>query len=243
MSKTCIIIPCYNEAARLECDVLLKFLETNEDIDFCFVNDGSLDKTVSVLNQMFRKLENRITIIDNRVNQGKAESVRCGMNKMSMTLSYDYVGFIDADLATPLEEVVRLIAALKKEKECIWVMGSRVQRMGVEIERKMLRHYMGRLFATIISVLFKLRTYDTQCGAKFFKTDFAKEIFRKPFFSKWLFDVELLLRTRRLRSDYNMIVKEIPLNVWIEKGDSKIRFSHFLKMPVELWRMYFRYKN
>lgn len=243
MTKTCIVIPCYNEAFRLECEMFLHFLELHENIDFCFVNDGSRDDTISVLGQMNQRAKNRILIVNNPVNQGKAEAVRSGINSLLKTSCYDSVGFIDADLATPLGEIVRLIAALEKNEECLWVMGSRVKMLGVEIERKMLRHYMGRLFATVVSILFHLHAYDTQCGAKVFKVHFAKEIFREPFFSKWLFDVELLLRTRRLRSDYNLIVKEIPLNVWIEKGDSKIRFSHLLKMPVELWRMYFRYKN
>ena len=101
---------------------------------------------------------------------------------------------------------------------------------------------MGRVFATIVSILFRLNAYDTQCGAKIFTVPVAREIFAQTFHSPWLFDVELLLRIRQRHPDYNVIVKEIPLDVWEEKGGSKIRFSHLLKMPFELCAIYRKYR-
>ena len=101
---------------------------------------------------------------------------------------------------------------------------------------------MGRLFATVIAVLFRLNAYDTQCGAKIFRCDMAELAFERPFLSKWLFDVEILLRIRNSYPDYNSVICEVPLNVWQEQGDSRIRFVHLWSMPVQLWKMYFRYK-
>lgn len=239
--KICIIVPCYNEANRLAVDVYLSFLKENPDMDICFVNDGSTDDTWRVLENMQSLFPDRILAVNKKPNQGKAEAVRSGIIQVSEKNTYEWVGFMDADLATPLPEVYRLARVLETEKNAVVVMGSRIKRMGVKVSRKPLRHYMGRIFATVVGLLFRLNAYDTQCGAKIFTTSVAREIFARPFHSPWLFDVELLLRIRQGHADYNVVVKEIPLDRWEEKGGSKIRFSHLLKMPFELYTIYRKY--
>lgn len=240
--RTCIIIPCFNEADRFKREQYLSFLQQVPDIDLCFVNDGSRDDTLRVLQDIQAMQPSRIKVVDYRENQGKAEAVRRGFLHMLEQGGYGALAFADADLATPLAEIWRLIMILEKEPEMLIVMGSRIERMGVTIERKLYRHFTGRIFAAVISVLFRLNAYDTQCGAKIFRADIARSVFEEPFLSKWLFDVEILLRVRNMRDDYNRIISEIPLDVWLEQGNSKIRFAHLLKMPCQLWRIYFRYK-
>ena len=120
-------------------------------------------------------------------------------------------------------------------------MGARLKRLGANVQRKAYRHYMGRVFATVVSLLFRMPVYDSQCGAKLFRVSLVPEVFRAPFSSRWLFDVEILLRVRRLYPDYERLVCEVPLRTWIEQGDSRIRFSHLLKMPYELFQIYCRY--
>lgn len=240
--KTCIVIPCYNEAKRLKVEEFSRFLATIPDIDLCFVNDGSSDGTLSLLEDFSCSAPERILVVDCAENGGKAEAVRQGMKQLIALDRYQWLGFADADLATPLEEMERL-ARLAGEEGSEMVMGARLKRMGANIERKLFRHYTGRVFATVVSVLFHLNAYDTQCGAKIFTAGLAESVFEKPFISRWLFDVEMLLRIKRQRPDYTRIIKEIPLNTWIEQGDSKIRFSHLLQMPVQLCKIYFNYKS
>ncbi|MEG0795349.1 MAG: glycosyltransferase [Odoribacter sp.] len=243
MSKrTCIIVPCYNEVERIKTEEYIRFLAQTTDIDFCFVNDGSSDQTSALLKTLCEDIEDRALFVDLSKNGGKAEAVRSGINYVLSFEKYDRVGFADADLATPLEEMKRLSDVLALDPTIVMVMGSRMKRMGVMIERKLFRHYMGRLFATVVAILFRFNAYDTQCGAKIFDRRIAESIFDRPFISKWLFDVELLLRIRNQRSDYNQIIQEIPLNIWLEQGGSKIRFSHLLKLPLELWTIYISYK-
>lgn len=218
------------------------FLKRGTDIDFCFVNDGSRDNTARMLSLFVREAGERLLFVDNPCNCGKAEAVRLGMERVLELNKYELVGFMDADLATPLSEIARLVRIFDADESAQVVIGSRIERMGVVIERKLFRHYSGRLFATAISVLFHLNAYDTQCGAKVFRSHIAGTIFKNAFISRWLFDVELLLRVRNGNPAYNLIVKEIPLNVWVEQGNSKIRFSHLLKMPWELCRIYRKYK-
>ncbi len=241
--RTCIIIPCYNEAKRFKAGEFLDFLEREPDIDFCCVNDGSTDGTEDILRHFCSQAPGRLHCVSYSGNKGKAEAVRTGVQHILALKQYRKVGFADADLATPLSEIKRLIQVFGLKRNACLVMGSRVRRMGVHIERRFFRHYIGRSFAVIIALLFRLRAYDTQCGAKILTADLAETVFDRPFLSRWLFDVEILLRIRNMRSDYDKIIQEIPLDVWLEQGKSKIRFSHFFKMPVQLWKMYFRYRG
>lgn len=243
IGRTCIVIPCYNEADRFKTQEYLTFLEKVPDIDFCFVNDGSKDNTVEVLENIRKELPDRVIVVDYSDNRGKAEAVRTGFQHVLAQGSYRAVAFADADLATPLKEMKRLIDIFGTEPGALVVMGSRIERMGVVINRKLYRHFTGRIFAGIIAVLFRLNAYDTQCGAKVFDSEIAKIVFQDPFISRWLFDVEMLLRIRNLRSDYNRIIYEVPLNIWLEQGNSKIRFSHLLKMPFQIGKIWFKYQK
>lgn len=242
-AKTCIVIPCYNEAERFKAGEYLAFLENVPDIDFCFVNDGSRDNTRDVLLQFCNQLPGRALMVDYADNRGKAEAVRSGFLYVLGLQRYQAIAFADADLATPLSEMQRLIGIFYQEAGERIVMGSRIERMGITIERRLYRHYTGRLFAAVISILFRLNAYDTQCGAKVFDAGIARIVFEKPFLSQWLFDVEMLLRVRNTRADYQRIIHEIPLECWYEQGNSKIRFAHILKMPWQLCRIYFEYKT
>lgn len=241
MEKICVIIPCYNEASRIRLDVFRDFLREQDYIDFCFVNDGSRDNTSEVLRYAVERCPERFLLVDNPDNRGKAEAVRSGMLHVASLGRYDLIGFLDADLATPLEDIHLLVEVMRRQPSVMMTMGARLKRLGANVQRKAYRHYMGRVFATVVSLLFRMPVYDSQCGAKLFRVSLVPKVFRAPFSSRWLFDVEILLRVRRLYPDYERLVCEVPLRTWIEQGDSRIRFSHLLKMPYELFQIYCRY--
>jgi hypothetical protein len=92
--------------------------------------------------------------------------------------------------------------------------------------------------------MLKLRFYDTQCGAKLLKSNIITDIFDEPFISPWLFDVEIvfrILQNKKLNNPANLIYEQ-PLNRWEEKGESKIKFKDLLKIPVELFKIWKKYK-
>lgn len=240
--KLVIIIPCYNEEKRLPLEEFRLFFEKNEQFHFLFVNDGSLDKTLDVLNNLKSDFPNQVKVLNLQQNVGKAEAIRQGM-LVSTKLDYTYSAYFDADLATPLEEIPRLLSYTQQHPTPYLVMGSRIKLLGsTDIKRKLSRHYIGRVFATVVSNMLRLPIYDTQCGAKLVKKEVVVVLFEKPFISKWLFDVELLFRLIKNYEDSSTRIIEVPLKKWEDIAGSKIAFGYFLKAPLDLVRIYFRYK-
>lgn len=232
MQETCIVVPCYNEGYRISQPTYLKFL-TGTSYSICFVNDGSKDNTLEIVNSIKAEMPDKVIVIDLPQNSGKAEAVRQGVLAALSMEKFEYIGYLDADLATPLEEIKFLLSHYTEQIEV--VIGSRVKRLGSDIRRYAFRHYLGRIFATMASVTLKMEVYDSQCGAKLFRKGTAEELFSKPFVSKWFFDLELLYRFKHLNSEeFNQKVLEVPLRTWHEKGNTRIKPMEFITAPLEL---------
>jgi dolichyl-phosphate beta-glucosyltransferase len=238
-----IVIPCFNEADRLDQAEFLKFTTNNPDISFAFVNDGSLDDTAGLITAMARKAGPRMQFLDLQTNAGKAEAVRAGILKVVAEGSPSHVGYWDADLATPLSAIHDLIRETNPARQ--FVCGSRIRRMGANIERRWFRHYFGRVFATAASNLLNLPFYDTQCGAKIIEKNLAAEIFKRPFISPWLFDLELIARIIEAlgRPAAYRTIYEVPLTEWKDVGDSKIKTAYLPRIPYELFRIRKAYRH
>jgi len=237
VSKIIITVPCYNEASRLDAESFLTYLKKWPAHHFIFVDDGSTDQTWSVLERMQRRQPTQIQLLKLESNQGKAEAVRRGLLS-SLQNSADVIGFWDADLATPLSEIEPMLACFSRAQVEI-VMGSRVKLLGRVIERRALRHYLGRCFATVTSMVLNLAVYDTQCGAKLFKvTKGLPQTLQEPFSSRWIFDVELLARFQSLHKDAGERIYEFPLNVWRDVAGSKLKVRDFFTAIFELFQIY-----
>ncbi len=240
-TKLGVVVPCYNEEKRLPTAVFDSFAKTHPAHSFLFVNDGSKDKTADVLKELVRRNTN-IDILDLPKNVGKAEGVRLG-TLLATKFNPDYVGFLDADLATPLEELSGFIKIAEEKKPDI-VMGLRLKRLGANIERKASRHYLGRVFATAASNLLGVGVYDTQCGAKIFKNELVSELFGEKFVSRWFFDIEILKRYIKKFGAQRALthIHEHPLQTWIDVGGSKLKPKDFIKAPLELLKIARHYK-
>lgn len=243
MQKTCIIIPCYNEALRLPVNDFISFSKKNEHIYFCFVNDGSNDNTQQVLDDLVKE-NNRMMVYQMPENGGKAEAIRQGVHAVQKWFDFDKIGYFDADLATPLSGIQHLEQEMDRYPGCFMAFGSRVKRMGTLIERSIFRHYFGRVFSTTSSIILALPVYDTQCGAKLFKASITADLFKEKFISRWLFDIELFARLINAfgYEKVNKSVIEVPLREWVERGKSKLKINYILKVPFELLRIHFRYR-
>lgn len=245
-SRTIIVVPCYNESQRLDGDAFVAFAEKNEGISFLFVNDGSRDNTLEVLNALSQR-HPRLLVLDLEQNGGKAEAVRRGMMHAATELQADFIGFWDADLATPLSEIPRFIHIAAGYDYKV-VTGLRLLRLGAGVRRKKLRHYLGRCFATAASVMLGLPVYDTQCGAKLYRTEVVTALFSEKFITRWLFDVEILARyiVAYGRTAATNEIYEHPVFAWEEVGGSRLKFHDFFKAPMEMLkikRKYLKRKN
>ena len=240
--RICIVIPCYNEEKRFNIPVLINFIKLN-DINFCLINDGSTDSTINLLNTVKHEADSKVEIIDLKSNVGKAEAIRIAFRAILSRDKYDFIGYFDADLSAPLEEIYNLIQPFKTKDYC-FTFGSRVKLIGKEIKRKAYRHYLGRVFATAVSYILKMPVYDTQCGAKIFNVKTIDEIFEEKFVSRWFFDVEIFLRYIRKYSLDNIMkaILEVPLNKWEDKGGSRLKLWDFFKVPVELFKIKMKYR-
>lgn len=240
-----IVVPCYNEGARLDPSPFLGFLTENPGCRLCFVNDGSTDDTSERIAEIAGQAPDRVTALDLPANGGKAEAVRAGINAILTKGGADYVGYWDADLATPLAELPAFLAAALEAPCRLFICGSRVCRMGADVRRHWYRHYFGRVFATAASIVLHLPIYDTQCGAKLIHADIAEPLFREPFMSRWLFDVELIARliAELGYAQTAEALYELPLSRWEDKGNSKVKLSYLPRVPWELWRIARRYRG
>ncbi len=241
--NSCIIIPCYNEENGLPLQEYCNFMEVNPKVVLCFVNDGSTDKTQEILEKLENKFQKQVAIISCIKNLGKAEAVRRGVLYCNNTYDYTYIGYLDADLSTSIQEYGILSTYLNDDLH--FVFGSRIMKLGSIIIRNHYRFLIGRIIATIISNMLKLKVYDTQCGCKVFTKDLSIQLFENPFISKWLFDVEIFYRMIDLYGRDQMLNKtiEVPLKKWVDKGDSKIKTTYFFKLWLDLYKIKKKYRT
>jgi glycosyltransferase involved in cell wall biosynthesis len=242
-----IVVPCYNEEHRLPVARFHDFIRHgHEGINFLLVNDGSTDGTERVIGELAAAHPDRVRAHSLAANSGKAEAVRQGL-VLALQDAPLAVGFWDADLATPLDEIPTFLEAMAAHPEVEMVIGARVALLGRDIQRKRLRHYIGRGFATIASIYLGVGVYDTQCGAKLFRTTpMLHRILDQPFGARWLFDVELIVRFLkgyRRQGDHapQRRIIEQPLRRWADVKGSKVKATDFPKALGELFSIMWRY--
>lgn len=241
-----VVVPCFNEA-DLDANAFVSFHRDHPDVAFLFVNDGSTDGTEGVLKKLCAEYPQTASFLSLPKNVGKAEAVRIGMND-ALDRNNAVVGYWDADLAIPLEDMPGFLQAFENPRIEI-VTGARVKLFQVTIDRQLGRHILARGLATLVEMFFHLSMYETQCGAKLFRnTPYLKESLKTPFTSRWLFDIELLVRIRHFRKQMDGrsaegTVHEYPLSRCIDKKKSTIRITDCIKMPLELMRIRGRWRT
>ena len=246
MSDVIIVVPCYNEAGRLKLDVFAEFLDTHGDTGFIFVDDGSTDATGRILREFASDWSERCGVWVLPENAGKAEAVRQGVGR-AFERKAACVGYWDADLSTPLSEIAPMRELFEGRPQLEMVFGSRVQLLGREIRRNPVRHYLGRVFATVISLMLGVPVYDTQCGAKLFRASpLVRDLFAEPFVARWVFDVEIIARLiagsgSEGRSRARALIAEYPLRSWQDVAGSKLHPQDFLHAAGDAVRIYRRY--
>src|SRR5208283_4643513 len=193
-----IVIPAYNESARIE-RTLQRVMACVDgqgwDAEVLVVDDGSKDATVEIVRRWMER-DPRLHLVQNDGNRGKGYSVRNGL----LQASGEVVMFTDADLSAPMEEAEGLLAAISEGADV--AIGSRwMDRTRQTIHQPLYRRFFGRCFNRLTRAVMGLPYKDTQCGFKAFKRPAAQVIFRLQRIERWGFDPEILFIARKLGYD------------------------------------------
>ncbi len=233
---TTLVVPCYNEERRLRLSAFDDYLRANPNARVLFVNDGSRDETLSLLCRFCDTHRKSCVVGDLPQNQGKGEAVRQGL-LAAIDRGARMVGYWDADLAAPLRQAPLMGEILHRDPETHIVIGIRLPLLGRRVRRQRLRGLLGAASALLTRRLARIPTRDTQCGAKMFRvTDELRRSLAQPFQSRWLFDVELLLRLRDEHHGLESVAYEYPLESWTEQPGSKVGAMSYARALRELVR-------
>ena len=230
MNSYSIVIPAYNESKRLRTtlDRVLAYIDSQKlDAELIVVNDGSTDDTADIA-RSYAQLYEAIRLIENPGNRGKGFSVRHGVLEARGSI----ILFTDADLSSPIEEMSKLVEAIKHGADI--AIGSRWVRSELQTQRQSIsRQVMGRAFNYLLRMLLQLNFKDTQCGFKAFRRTAARAIFPLQRIEGWGFDPELLFLARR----GGFRVVEVPV-VWGHDEGTRIHpLADGSKMIMEMLRI------
>jgi dolichyl-phosphate beta-glucosyltransferase len=211
-----VVIPAYNESRRIASTLERCFAYTppaGHALRVTVCDDGSTDDTCAVVEGMTARFPD-LRLLKVGSNKGKGAAVRLGM-----THALPDSGLLllsDADLASPIEEVERLLPHMDHAAVAI---GSRaLDRSLIQVHQPLHREFMGIVYNRLVQALLLPGLYDTQCGFKLFRAAVAKEIFSASIVDGFSYDVEVL----RLATARGYIVEEVPVH-WFHVEDSKVR--------------------
>ena len=208
-----IVIPAYNEAARIAGaleSVLGCVRSRGWFAEVVVVNDGSRDQTADIVRE-FAAGAPEVRLLENPGNCGKGYSVRHGL----LESFGEIVMFTDADLSAPIEEADKLLAALKDHDVAI---GSRAMDRGlIEVHQSPFREFAGIIFNTIVRLTLRLPFVDTQCGFKAFRRAPSRIIFAQQTIERFGFDPEILYLARH----HGLSTIEVPVR-WSHSPATKV---------------------
>ena len=212
-----MVVPAYNEERRLPRsiqDIRSFFQKLDVNFELLIIVEKSSDRTVE-LAQKAAEGEPRIQVIDNLVHRGKGFAVKSGMLKAQGEIVF----FMDADLSTPLSEIISFLSYLAANPKTEVLIGSRSEAKSQVLKRQSwVRQTMGRIFNKFVQFFGIRGIVDTQCGFKAFRRAAAQEIFSRQTLDGFAFDVEVLVLAERM--GYKIDV--LPVK-WVNSEDSKVR--------------------
>ncbi len=224
-----VVIPAYNEEKRLpqSLTAVMDFLKKQPYRSEIIVSDdGSQDRTVALAKEILKEFPHQVLVTPQ--NRGKGHAVRQGM----LAATGAYVLFTDADLSTPIEEVLRFLARLEKDQDV--VIGSRaLPESQVEIHQNFLRETMGKVFNLMAQVWAFKGVRDSQCGFKCFRREAAQKLFSLQKLDGFSFDVEIVYLAQKL----GVRLLELPV-IWRNSAQSRVQvFRDPLRMFWDVLRI------
>lgn len=240
-SKVVFIVPCFNEAERLDLPYFDKLTKIQNTI-WVFVDDGSIDGTTKILKN-YSKKKNTIYVRINH-NVGKSNAIAHGMNYASSKISnIGWIGFLDSDGAFTTDDVESIIKMTSSLKKYDAIYTSRVKMAGRNIKRNNVRHFIARVITSLFGLVWRNIPYDTQSGCKVYRysVNFIS-IFTESFRTKWFFDIELSIRYCKYEKK-NINVWEEPVSSWADIPGSKINYRQSMRIILEFIYIFYSLLN
>jgi len=235
-----IIIPAFNEAAKIEKDILEadSFFQKNSiNGEIIVIDDGSTDNTASIAKNQIERISVALQVIKLINNTGKGAAVREGINASKG----DIVMYADSGATVPMDNALTGMALITEGK-CQFAFGSRKLSessivRGQDIDRKII----SKLFKwfTKIALQIPKEISDTQCGFKVYSGDAARKLFNKIRINGFLFEIEFI----RLALQEGYIIKEFPVT-WQCDRDSRLSVRRSaIKIISEILSLWFGRKK
>lgn len=219
-----LVIPAYNEEQRIVPFLasIAQYAKTHPEsiTEVLVVDDGSSDATGTVASEAGKNLPG-FRLITHQQNQGKGAAVQTGI----MAAQGDYIIFMDADGATGIAELPKMIAALENADIAVgnrWMAGAQTER------HSLLRTLSGFMYRNYMA-LFGLAAIDTMCGFKGYKANVARDLYRDLQEKRWLFDTEIAYRA--VKRGY--VIKNFPIQ-WESKDGSKLTTATLIKSALNI---------
>jgi dolichyl-phosphate beta-glucosyltransferase len=209
-----IVIPCYNEEARLPRTIeqIEQYLEGKHlSYELILVDDGSSDGTREVMDAAAERNRSvRLEALPRNRGKGRALAEGVAVAKGSEVL------VTDADLSTPIEELPKLQAELDRGAG-VAIASRAVKGSRVEISQPFYRVLMGKAFNLLVQAVLLPGIWDTQCGFKLFRADVAHEAFAELTTDGFGYDPEVLYRAKKR----GVRIAEVPV-VWRNSAPTKV---------------------
>ena len=190
--KLSIVVPAFNEAARLggSLTAILSYLNERRDAtELIVVDDGSTDATAKVAEEALRD-SGRVSarVIRYEENRGKGYAVRLGLLEAAANIAL----FSDADLSSPITEAPKLIDPIQKGEYDLTFGSRALDRKLIGVHQPWRREQGGRVFNLIVRLATALPFWDTQCGFKAFRMSVCRPLIEAAQIDRFGFDVELI---------------------------------------------------
>ena len=190
--KLSIVIPAYNEAARLGKSLrsIVAYLnERRAESELIVVDDGSTDNTAEIAEQNLADSGNVATrVMRYEQNRGKGHAARTGLLAARANIAL----FSDADLSTPITETPKLIDPIRRGESDLTFGSRALDRRLIGVHQPWRREQGGRVFNLIVRLATGLPFWDTQCGFKAFRMNVCRPLIEGAQIDRFGFDVELI---------------------------------------------------
>lgn len=226
--KLTLVVPAYNEAARIEASLrrLLDYVATcGMTCEVILVIEKCTDGTVEIARRVLAGSD--FVVIETGGNRGKGFAVKTGM----LRATGDFVLFMDLDLATPLSEIAKFLDHAEQQPSvAVWIGNRRHARAEIVRHQPLVRRTTGMAFSALVRAAGLSGLADTQCGFKMFRSHVVRPVFERQTIDGFSFDVEILLIASRLGFE----IRDLPVR-WQDSADSRVRVvQDGIKMLVEL---------